>query len=100
MTAKKKATQPGAPTSEPPVTPATSVDPPIPAAIPTPPVTPSLTALLAKCFQFDANAESDERQLLFDVFEAWEKEREMFPFSVIASAVTLRALGVDAGVDA
>src|SRR5438270_13975876 len=62
---------------------------------------PNLTSLLEKCFRFDADADNESRQLLFDILDrAVGKKGELYEFSVIAADQALRALGVHVGVDA
>src|SRR5437879_1806409 len=88
-----------------PAQPAAEPTTPAPAAAPDPcpqqTEAPNLTSLLEKCFRFDANADDESRQLLFDILDrATGKDGEIYEFTVIAADKALRALGVHVGVDA
>jgi hypothetical protein len=88
MTKKAKRT-PARPTAE-----------PQPAAAPAQteqPKTPNLTALLVRCFRFDADAEPGERQLLSEILDGWE--RREFEFPIVAAAKALRYLQVNVSRD-
>jgi hypothetical protein len=75
-----------------------AAEPPAPAAAqPQQTGAPSLTSLLQKCFRFDADADNESRQLLFDILERFETGNDTFP--VAAAYLALAALGVHAGVD-
>jgi hypothetical protein len=88
------------PTKRTPAQPA--AEPPTPAAAAQQTEAPTLTSLLEKCFRFDADADNESRQLLFDILDREETKegKGIYPFPVIAADQALHALGVHVGVDA